>query len=101
MKYEIWQADTDTTKGRYIAFTSYEFASRSNMVPTRDCYNKVYESEVSSDGKDYDILEHLFAKFNLDRPDDFYGRSLSVSDVIILDGQAYYTNNYGFKKIEF
>ena len=49
------------------------------------------------------ILEGLYARFNLNRPDDFRGHSLSVSDVIALNlnGQTecYYTDSFGFYKL--
>lgn len=49
------------------------------------------------------ILESLYTKFNLDRPADFHGHSLSVSDVIVLkqEGQitSYYTDSFGFEKL--
>ena len=44
------------------------------------------------------ILEGLYTRFNLNRPDDFHGHSLSVSDVIALNlnGQTecYYTDSF-------
>ena len=49
------------------------------------------------------ILEGLYTRFNLNRPDDFCGHSLSVSDVIALNlnGQTecYYTDSFGFFKL--
>lgn len=49
------------------------------------------------------VLEDLYARFNLDRPADFRGHSLSVSDVIVLKqgGQvsSYYTDSFGFEKL--
>ena len=46
------------------------------------------------------ICEFLFTKFNMERPEDFSGHSLSVSDVIVLrqNGHmdAYYTDSIGF-----
>lgn len=49
------------------------------------------------------ILEGLYVRFNLNRPDDFRGHSLSVSDVIALNlnGQmeCYYTDSFGFYKL--
>ena len=48
------------------------------------------------------ILEGLYTRFNLNRPDDFRGHSLSLSDVIALNlnGQmeCYYTDSFGFYK---
>ena len=49
------------------------------------------------------ILEGLDTRFNLNRPDDIRGHSLSVSDVIALNlnGQTecYYTDSFGFYKL--
>lgn len=49
------------------------------------------------------ILEGLYTRFNLNRPDDFRGHSLSASDVIALNlnGQTecYYTDSFGFYKL--
>lgn len=45
-------------------------------------------------------LESLFEKFNLDRPEDFKGHSLSVSDVVVLEDRAYYVDDVGFKPLE-
>ena len=49
------------------------------------------------------ILESLYARFNLDRPEDFHGHSLSVSDVIALKQNGrlscYYTDSFGFQKL--
>ena len=49
------------------------------------------------------ILEGLYTRFNLNRPDDFHGHSLSVSDVIALNlngkMECYYTDSFGFYKL--
>lgn len=37
-------------------------------------------------------LEALFEKFNHDRPEDFNGHSLSVSDVVVLEDKACYAD---------
>lgn len=69
---------------------------------------------LSVDGQDYRImyigtldqtetLDTLFQKFNIDKPEDFEGHSMSTSDVIIIkrDGEmkAYYVDNIGFKEL--
>ena len=59
---------------------------------------------VATDEHDHPaILESLYARFNLDRPEDFHGHSLSVSDVIVLKqkGQveSYYTDSIGFQRL--
>lgn len=69
---------------------SYELVYSASLPPT----------DVRDQGS---ILEGLYAKFNLDRPEDFHGHSLSVSDVIVLKqkGQvtSYYIDSFGFQKL--
>ena len=68
-------------------------------------YELVYSALLSpTDMRDQaTILESLYARFNLDRPDDFQGHSLSVSDMIVLKqkGQvtSYYTDSFGFQQM--
>jgi hypothetical protein len=63
-----------------------------------DDYKVVYEGEIN--GTDVDeVLENLFTIFNIKQPKDFRGHSMSVSDVVCLDGTYYYTDNVGFVKI--
>ena len=70
-----------------------------------ESYELVYSAPLSSaDVHDQAaILESLYARFNLDRPEDFHGHSLSVSDVIALkqNGRVtcYYTDSFGFEKL--
>lgn len=61
-------------------------------------YEVVYEGEVE-DVDAETMLEKLFALFNIFHPEDFEGRSMSVSDIIELGEDYYYTDSYGFKKI--
>lgn len=48
-------------------------------------------------------LESIFERFNIDRPADFTGHSLSVSDVVVLhqNGQdtAHYVDSIGYKEV--
>lgn len=68
-------------------------------------YNKVYEGDMSmiSMGSQANFLESIYMKFNIDRPDNFRGHSLSVSDVIVLhqNGKdtAHYVDSFGFKEL--
>ena len=62
-------------------------------------YEQVYTASLSSDM----TLDGIYTKFNIDRPADFTGHSLSVSDVIVLqqNGQksVHYVDSFGFKEI--
>lgn len=71
-------------------------------------YYKVYEDEVyeiniNDKSKLSELLENIFLKYNQpDKPEDYKGHSLSVSDIILLSNKetgiskAYYCDSWGF-----
>lgn len=61
-------------------------------------YKQTYEGEIDGDDT-IQILEKLFEIFNINHPKDFRGHSLSVSDIVILDGAKYYCDSMGWEKI--
>lgn len=64
-------------------------------------YDVIYEGEIEDENKpDTYYLEMLFTKFNIARPEDFKGHSLSVSDVVELNGVNYYCDSAGWVKVE-
>lgn len=68
----------------------------------KDDYKNVYEGELNEEIAKEDktwILERIFTIFNISRPDDFKGHSLSTGDIVVLDGTAYICANIGWKKI--
>lgn len=92
-KYAIYQVKEEKAR-------DYGFCRLSNIIKwygkvDKSNYDKVYESETEC------TLEGLFEKFNINKPSDFKGRSLSMSDVVILDGVAYYCDAFGWEKIDF
>lgn len=98
--YEIYQLKSgDDMHG--LRFMPYEFVKKSGKKPAFANYEKVYEGNVADlSGTVGSKLESLFEKFNLDRPEDFKGHSLSVSDVVVLEDKAYYVDDVGFKPLE-
>ena len=75
--------------------------------PNISDYDLVYsgslsESDITAENTD-EILDGLYGKFNVHRPEDFKGHSLSVSDIIVLrkDGidTAHYVDDIGFKDV--
>lgn len=99
--YEIYQIPTGE---RYhdIRYASFEHLGIMGQLPDRMNYEKVYSGELD-DIKSTDKLEGMFAKFNMDRPDDYTGRSLSVSDVIVINDDngstAHFVDDIGYKDI--
>jgi len=96
--YSIYQVKSD--KLLDFGFVSFEEAEKRNGVGSVviDNYNKVYEFELYSK-KDI-TLEDIFEIFNIHRPEDFYGHSLSSSDVVEHDGEFYYCDSIGWKKLD-
>ena len=98
MNYSIYQVNRENSKS--ILFESLRILNKMGIAPTREKYNKVYAGETE-DGDTHTILERIFRKFNIGRPSDFRGHSLSVSDVVELDGVFYYCDSFCFKSINF
>ncbi|MGL6200429.1 MAG: YodL domain-containing protein [Lachnospiraceae bacterium] len=94
-KFGIYQlkggADT-----RDLRFEPYQRLQNEGLTADRANYELVYTGSLSEN----DDLEQIFNRFNLDRPEDFKGHSLSVSDVVLLqrEGQvsSYYVDSVGF-----
>ena len=62
-------------------------------------YEMVYTAPLT----ERDSLESIYTRFNVDRPADFHGHSLSVSDIVVLhqDGKdtAHYCDRFGFSQV--
>ena len=78
MKIIIYQINMERDTNR-IAFEGLELLEQyqGSKEINSALYDKVYEGEVDCAG-----LEDVFQMFNLDHPEDYKGRSLSVSDVV-------------------
>lgn len=62
-------------------------------------YEVVYEGDIEGT-KPNQILETLFEIFNIRHPEDFHGHSLSVGDVVELDGVDYYCDSIGWINLQ-
>lgn len=74
-------------------FMPYDFAKKHGF--SFGDYLIVYDGFITANSKE-EALENLYMKFNIDRPEDFKGHSLSVSDIIELDGEACYCDPAGW-----
>jgi len=79
-----------------------------------DDYNRVYSGELidsivygdkvsSCNTNDKTVLEKLFEMFNINHPEDYKARSLSLSDVVAIVRtnvtRYYYCDSFGWKLI--
>ena len=85
---------------RHLYFMGMDYLRKSGDFPRKQNYDFIYYSKFE-DGMN---LEKIYEIFNIYRPDDFVGHSLSVSDIVVLhiDGSntAYYVDTIGFVKLD-
>ena len=101
MKLQILQLKS-TPELRNYMFTSMSLLKKLNLKVDLNNYNEVYEDDLYSSifSKNIDILEEIYQKFNMgEKPESYKGHSLSVSDIVILDGVNYYVDSFGFIKL--
>ena len=97
-RYAIYQLK-DGEELRDYRFTNSEYMQAHGMYADRENYNQVYRGRM----QESETLEDIFAKFNVNRPEDFHGHSLSVSDIICVkqNGKitAHFVDSAGFKEV--
>ena len=74
----------DIEETRMERFSSLRMLERMDMEVNIDHYEVVYITPLPIHTNRPAFLESVFEKFNLDRPDDFKGHSLSVSDIVAI-----------------
>ena len=95
-EYEILQLNQDS---REYLFMNTKELREMGVSPSASSYNTVYKGALEPGM----TLDELFDKFNVDRPEDFKGHSLSVSDVIVVNDErgktAWFVDSMGFTQL--
>ena len=101
MKYKILQlnADNPNVLKDHKLFESWNMLNRTSGFSKND-YKAIYEGEVEFDTSIRRTLDNIFRKFNIFRPSDFKGHSLSTSDVVVLNDQMYYCDSIGWVDVD-
>ena len=101
-EYKIYQLDAhnENVIKDHKMYESWEMLNRTACFNFHQ-YKLVWEDEIeaSDDSVDEAILDELFSEFNIAHPKNYHGRSMSMSDVVVLDGVKYYCDSIGWKKI--
>ena len=96
--YAIYQIKDDS-KGREYLFMDTDYLKKQGISAEYDDYQMVYGDVLGEN----ETLDSLYEKFNIRRPLDFMGHSLSVSDVVALkkDGEisAHYVDSFGYTEL--
>ena len=97
-RFGIYQLK-DTEETRDIRFMAMDYLEMKGIPVSKENYTLVYTGEL----KEGMSLEDIYTRFNIDRPADFTGHSLSVSDVVVLhqDGEntSHYVDSVGYREI--
>ena len=93
-EYKIYQLK-NSPENHAIRFEEYALAEKYGEPAKPENYDLVYSGSLD-EFEDENKLEAIYTKFNLNRPEDFKGHSLSVSDIIVMNDEAHYVDSFGF-----
>jgi hypothetical protein len=92
-QYQIFQLKKDSKHEERLFWGTEQMINLGFIKGTEDILPEDYECLYTGDPADIypewdrnvdKFLEEVYAKFNLDRPEDFKGHSLSVGDIITI-----------------
>ena len=93
--------DNDNTA--QLRFMNAEYLEKKGLSIEKENYAAVYAGNLDRRGDTQDRLDELYETFNLRRPEDFRGHSLSVSDIVALKQNGvvscHYVDSRGFKAL--
>ena len=97
--YQLKRDDATTD----LRFMNSEWLRSKGLEPQHDNYDLVYTGALNPSARQIDTLEQIYQVFNLERPADFTGHSLSVSDIVALkqDGviSCHYVDSVGYTEL--
>jgi hypothetical protein len=96
LKFELYQVNAENRRG--FAFEGLDFLKIVGETVKLERYDKVYAGErgyVTTP----QFLEDLYTEFNMNHTKDFTGRSMSVSDLVSVNGNYFFCDSYGWKEV--
>ena len=97
-RFGIYQLK-DTEEARDIHFMGMDYLESKGIAVTRVNYDLLYTAPLEEGTS----LEDIYTRFNIDRPADFRGHSLSVSDVVVLhqngENTSHYVDSFGYREV--
>ena len=99
--FQILQVNEKAVNARYIMFSGLEMLNTLGLTLSHDTYKHVYDGQVVTSNDDVmDILDDIYCDFNIRKPKDFKGHSLSTSDMVWMDGKYYFCDDYGWVEMK-
>ena len=96
--YCIYQLKSNDETAELL-FMSNNYLREHNLAVSYENYDAVYSGQLSGT----ETLDDLYMKFNMERPQDFTGHSLSVSDIVAIRQNGvvscHYVDSVGFADV--
>ena len=97
-RFGIYQLK-DTEGARDIHFMGMDYLESKGIAVTKENYDLLYTAPLEEGTS----LEDIYTRFNIERPADFRGHSLSVSDVVVLhqngENTSHYVDSFGYREV--
>lgn len=95
--FKLYQVKIKSLRQFYMCFQGLEMLGYLELRDylTLDSYHVVYEGTLQDD----ETLENLFLKYQGEKPENYKGRSISVSDIVKVDGKYYYCDSFGWEEV--
>lgn len=97
-QFGIYQLN-ESPGARKALFMNFDFLKEKGFPVVREKYDLIYTAPLGEDV----TLEDIYTKFNISRPEDFKGHSLSVSDVVVLNQNgkitSYFVDSFGYREV--
>lgn len=97
-RFGIYQLK-DTEEARDIHFMGMDYLESKGIVVKKENYDLLYTAPLEEGTS----LEDIYTRFNIERPADFRGHSLSVRDVVVLhhngENTSHYVDSFGYREV--
>ena len=102
--FGIYQLKSDLENLHDLAFQGTKTLEKYGNMLDADNYELLYVASL--EGADFgmkgSVLEDIYYRFNMERPEDYVGHSLSVSDVVVFshegEVEAFFCDTFGFSE---
>ena len=98
MMYSVFMLkdNLDTAPKRFMSLSWAQAHGGVNFAE----YDTVYTGHIEPRSSVQETLETIYTMFNISHPEDYRGRSMSVSDLVALEETGtFYCDSFGFRRI--
>ena len=99
--FKVYQISEEVKNSRYLMFSGFDMLKSLGLEFDFNNYKEVYDGNIIESSPDiYKVLDEIFHLLNIGkRPENYNGHSLSVSDVVYIDGRYFFCDSYGWEEV--